>query len=305
MIDYIEIIGIHFPETQAEVRGNKFNYTYADIIWKTTPIPQATLDQYVNLVIDNSWIPSENQSILNLYNDFNYTVTKNTAVYFNTNETLSGSPIIKISDKSNRNTMRCVGVVKADIVTKSIGEIITYGIASGIDTRSFNSGDFLYVSDNGTFTNNVSGLAFFQRIGYVVTSAINGSIFIDIAPPKEYLNVHSFTFTDASAPYLRRNSNSFNTVARIFFRGTNHLGPVECVKIVAWVDSSSAEATIRLFDTTNNETVAEITNIDSRSPEIVMANGCFHFPEEQAIFEVQLKTTNNKYCYISNLNFCT
>lgn len=94
-------------------------------------------------------------------------------------------PTIRLSQANNFNLLPALGLAVDDIPTGTNGNVITHGVLTGIDTSAFSDGNEIYVSPTklGGLTNVRPNFpSFSQRIGTVITSAVNGSIAVQVAP---------------------------------------------------------------------------------------------------------------------------
>lgn len=119
-------------------------------------------------------------NILIARNETGSTITEGSPVYISGGN--SGFPTIALAKADSRSTLPAVGVAAEDISDLSFGRVMTYGILRGFDTSSFSVGDQVFVSAStgGTLTaTEPSAPNVSQRIGIVVTSAVNGDLEID------------------------------------------------------------------------------------------------------------------------------
>lgn len=299
--NYLDIIGTYFPATQAELKPGGNPKQYQSIIWKSTPIAQSVLDQYSTMV--PAKITAEINTI-EVFNDYSHSITKGQLVKITGTEPLSGLPIVELCDFSTKNTLNCIGIVTEDILSKSAGHVMTYGIIEGIDTGSTPIGTELFVGPSGTFTNVMPTLSFYQRIGYVCKAGSNGSVLVKIARVEDHsADAMSIVFGDNSNPFVKKNNNNYTTVARFIFRGLDNVNHISNIKMVAWCDFGTSAGYCRLVDITNNNVICEINNIQTAtSPSIFTFPAINNLPQAEAIIEVQVKTSNYRYCYISSIS---
>jgi len=70
-----------------------------------------------------------------------------------------------------------IGVAAGAITNGNYGNIVTRGLATGIDLSSFNVGDTMYSDGVGGFTN-IKPNAAYQVIGYVLNNVVDGSMLV-------------------------------------------------------------------------------------------------------------------------------
>jgi len=122
---------------------------------------------------------------LRAYNITGATISVGQAVHVN--GATSGLPTIVLSLSNPDLNATVNGVANENIPNGQIGQIITNGIITGVDTTSLvltnvNPGDALYLSDvvPGKYSTNYFGLSYSSRanvVGYVIATGSNGSIY--------------------------------------------------------------------------------------------------------------------------------
>lgn len=299
--NYADIIGNFFPDIQMEITGGKDPSVYSNIVWKSTQISQATLDQYSNL-IQSSTINSIISGVA-VVNSYAYPLIQGQLVRIGSVDPLSKLPKVVLCNNDIKANLYCLGIVSSGIAANSIGDILSSGLLEGINTSTYSTGDLLYVGSNGSLTNVKPSTSFYQKIGYVYKVDVNGSIMIDIGKVEDNSNrIISYTYQDGTNPYIKKNNTSYTAISRFIFRGTNSLEMINAVKIIGWNDTGGSAAYCRLFDTTNNVVIGELSGIHNYTTPTILSFSNFTFPTTEAIVEVQIKTGNAKYCYISSLN---
>lgn len=302
MTNYLQIIGHYFPTYQVEDRGNDPT-NYANIIWtrNQTPIPQATLDQYANLT--QTAATSNVDYSVSVYNDTNATILAGTAIYFSGTETLSGFPKILTADKSLVNINECAGFVKTDILSKSAGEITYQGLFP-YNTSNFNVGDDIYVGSTGAVTNVKPTLSYYQKVGYVYSKAANGQIYIDLNSTIDNgSRTMDLVFCDNTGTYIRKQTNTYSVATRFIWKGTTALGNPATAKLIAWSESGSSTNYARLVDVNTGSTIVEINTLAQTTTPKIFDFGSFTMPSSETMIELQLKSSNSKYIYVSGLSF--
>jgi len=86
------------------------------------------------------------------------------------------------------------------------------------------------------------------------------------------------------------------------FPGSTSVGTPQYCKIIAWVNKDNYPGSIRLYDRTNNNTIAEWLNFDNEDEEVKADNSLQNIPTGEAVLEIQAKAGGNgssKSVYIS------
>jgi hypothetical protein len=116
-------------------------------------------------------------------NDTGSTLTKGTCVQ-ETYDSLWPPSVAAINGTTNYAGAPLLGVLAEDIADGATGLCQTAGELDGIDTSGFSVGDFLTADATGQLSN--SGTIF--QVGYVVTAAVAGSIFV--LPERQTVPIH-------------------------------------------------------------------------------------------------------------------
>jgi hypothetical protein len=310
MAQYLDIIGQYFPDSQVSIKGTN-QTVYANIVWQTTAIPQATLDQYANLVgveFNANTLDSNNSTnALYVYNNTGSTIAANTPVYITGVETISKYPTIAKCTSATLATLKCVGLTSMSMAPNTRAEVFFSGLVQ-FNTSSFSVGAILYVGSNGTLTSTKPS-NFSQQVGYVYSVGTLGMVFVAIEPAIDTQSSSSarflsYSFSDLSYPYLRTNSYSYTTLSSFLWPGTNVIGTPTSVKFIAWTQTTtSTNASIRLFDSSNCDEIGKVEDYGYgiNSPTIITMS-LYNFPSYETIVDVQLFTNSSKYAYVSALS---
>ena len=145
---------------------------------------------------------------LRVYNITGTTISVGQAVHVN--GSTGGLPTVVLSLSNPDLNATVNGVANENIPNGQIGQIITNGIITGVDTTSLvltsvNPGDALYLSDitPGKYSTNYFGLSYSSRanvVGYVIATGSNGSIYVSV--DNENLNL---SITDRQRNILEGN----------------------------------------------------------------------------------------------------
>ncbi len=89
-----------------------------------------------------------------------------------------------------------------------------------------------------------------------------------------------------SKPYIKiRTSSSWKVMGAFIFPGTNIVTTPSILRIMAHLKTPETEGSIRLFDFTNNNVIAEISSFSATSRQIFETDILNNIPEEEAILE--------------------
>lgn len=99
-------------------------------------------------------------------------MSKGSPIYISGEDLTGNKPVVEIADCNDFNKMPCFGLSLNTVNANQNVSIVTFGTISGLNTSSFNQGDILYVSENGTLTNirPKTESSLIQNIGKVIRS---------------------------------------------------------------------------------------------------------------------------------------
>lgn len=116
----------------------------------------------------------------------------------------SNNPTIALADySSEQSSANTIGYTNEDFAINAFGYVITEGRLVGVNTSNFTSGDLLYLSSSGDFTN-VKPIPpnHGVRVGQVIRSqSNNGSIYVTIDNGAELDELHNVIDTSTTASY--------------------------------------------------------------------------------------------------------
>jgi hypothetical protein len=98
---------------------------------------------------------------------------------------------------------------------------------------------------------------------------------------------------------------SYKDISTYMYDGSDKLGPIKEIVCVAYKDSSVTDFSIRIYDDTNNNIIAENTFSNS-SRVFLTLTPLTNIPMKKAIITVQIKKTggnNKQYVHIENIQF--
>jgi len=102
-------------------------------------------------------------------------------------------------------------------------------------------------------------------------------------------------YDSLSKPYLEMGDSSYYTMAAFIYDGSDTY-PISELKAVVSRAGSSGTSYLRIYDVTNNKTIAEAT-FTSSSQHIITDSSLTNVPTGQAIFEIQGKSPNDSGRY--------
>ena len=116
----------------------------------------------------------------------------------------SNNPTIELADFRNENkSANTLGYTNEDFSINGFGYVITEGKLIGVNTANFTSGDLLYLSSSGDYTN-VKPIPpnHGVRVGQVIRSQINnGSIYVTVDNGAELDELHNVIDTSTTSSY--------------------------------------------------------------------------------------------------------
>jgi hypothetical protein len=86
-------------------------------------------------------------------------------------------------------------------------------------------------------------------------------------------------------------STTYTMLARFRFGGTTAWGTPSVMKVISSVEQVTRPGDIRIRDITNNQTIAEITNLTNLIPAIQDLGTLSSLPAAEAVWELQAKKT--------------
>lgn len=125
--------------------------------------------------------------------------------------------LASLADYNNESTSsQTIGIAAQNFTTNAIGQVITQGILSGINTSAGNAGDPVYLGANGNliygFANKPYAPKHLVYIGVITRSnAINGEIYINISNGWELEELHNVDLkstTPVNEDFLRYESST-------------------------------------------------------------------------------------------------
>lgn len=124
------------------------------------------------------------------------------AIYIDGVDLATGKPLVYEAIADILTTSRIAGIATHTIADQAAGLVTTFGKVGGVDTRTFNLAEYLYLSETtpGLYQNDAPDIA--SRVGYALDQDLNGSIFIDIENHTSLPLVMAYMNTAANIPTI-------------------------------------------------------------------------------------------------------
>lgn len=107
-----------------------------------------------------------------------------------------------------------------------------------------------------------------------------------------------------SCPFNTNIGSSYQTaIPRFVYGGTDTELSIQKIEAIVYLQQANVTMSVRVFDLTNANTIAEVSNIGLTTPSIVDLGTISNLPTTEAIFEVQILRDNNpsRIVYIDSL----
>jgi|GEM_PF-4039021 len=109
------------------------------------------------------------------------------------------------------------------------------------------------------------------------------------------------TFCTEDAPYLTETANDYAVVCQFVFPGRSEMGDIKSAKVIVWASGGYAGA-VRLYDATNALQIAEKTDVDNTTAQILDLGEVDNVPDDAAIWEIQVKAAAGESIMIAAYN---
>jgi len=122
-----------------------------------------------------------------------------------------------------------------------------------------------------------------------------------VTSPVEGLVIYVGSFGDADGIPIRADNTVYKRIRSFIFKGTDFWGKApEEVKIGVYIDNNSETGTIRLYDTTNDVELGNVTTTSENEELVEMTTS--NWPTGEATIQIQAKTTKKRvYTYCTSL----
>lgn len=172
-------------------------------------------------------------------NDNNFTLTKGMVVYIN-GEAGQRPTFTTASMVTEGLSARTMGIVASTINASNSGFVITSGVLRGINTSMYTANTELYLSSSGQFSNQIPTAPNHNvRVGKVLSSAVNGSIYVYVMNGFELNELHDVLINTGSLKDAATN-NGGSTLYRSgsVWRNNDNVRLVQSTMVLASVSSS-------------------------------------------------------------------
>lgn len=92
---------------------------------------------------------------------------------------------------------------------------------------------------------------------------------------------------------LKSNKATYEVKATLFFRGTDALGTPTNIKAIAAAEAAAEPGDLKIYDSTNSQTIAELTGISNLTRSIQDMGALTNLPAGESVWEVQLRVPLN------------
>jgi hypothetical protein len=168
-----------------------------------------------------------------------FTLTKGMVVYINGEA--GQRPTFTTASMVNESlSARTMGIVASDITANNSGFVIANGVLRGINTSMYVANTELYLSSSGKFSSQIPNAPNHNvRVGKVLSSAVNGSIYVYVMNGFELNELHDVLINTGSLKDAATN-NGGSTLYRSSSAWTNNnnIRLAESTMILASVSSS-------------------------------------------------------------------
>lgn len=172
-------------------------------------------------------------------NDNNFTLTKGMVVYIN-GEAGQRPTFTTASMVSEGLSARTMGIVASTINASNSGFVISNGVLRGINTSMYPANTELYLSSSGQFSSQIPTAPNHNvRVGKVLSSAVNGSIYVYVMNGFELNELHDVLINTGSLKDAATN-NGGSTLYRTgsVWRNNDNVRLAQSTMILANVSSS-------------------------------------------------------------------
>lgn len=137
------------------------------------------------------------QLAVRVKNDSGTTLAKGKVVHL-TGSTNSDTPLVTTASyESDSVSADTLGVLMSSLGADEVGYALLYGVLTGIDLSTYGSGDMLYLSSSGDFSNSAPQSPLHEvRIAQVTRATNNGAMFVRIQNGYETDELHDVLFSN-------------------------------------------------------------------------------------------------------------
>lgn len=138
-------------------------------------------DTLVTRLTDVDFLRHGQVQFTKVRNESGATIPKGRAVYVVGG--IAESTVLLVAPANNNDiaqAKKLIGITTSDISNNSFGQVVNSGVVEGLDTNSFEVGDFAYVTTNGQYTSTIPTKPLITiRVGTIIRkSSTDGAILV-------------------------------------------------------------------------------------------------------------------------------
>jgi hypothetical protein len=171
-------------------------------------------------------------------NTNNFTLTKGMVVYIN-GEAGQRPTFTTSSMATEALSARTMGVVASDITSNNSGFVVMNGVLRNINTSMYSANTELYLSSSGQFSNQIPVAPNHNvRVGKVLSSAVNGSIYVYIMNGFELNELHDVLINGSLKDAATNNGGSTLYRSASVWTNNDNVRLAQSTMVLASVSSS-------------------------------------------------------------------
>lgn len=169
-------------------------------------------------------------------------------------------------------------------------------LSANVVTSNISGANFQYIATNA----NDIEIVFGNSLTVTETTALNGLVsshIPDNSKPKK-------NFFPVAPTRTNINSTSYQKCVAFKYAGSENIGTLDYVEIIAYKDSSITSYDVRIYDKSNGNIIAEKTGNTNDVSEIIDLGTISNVPTGASVFECQVRKTggnNKKYVVIDEI----
>ncbi len=192
-------------------------------------------------------------------------------------------------------------------MTSIFNKTISGDFTSGLDSRQFhteidNSSIVPVLQDVGIVGNNVT-ITFDSGLSAGEETTLDTLISNHVPNNYQTLNSTNWNYADSQTYY-----STYTRVSSYDFPGTDYTGSLRRIVAYCYKDSAVTNFDLRIYDTTNEQTICEVTNQTNTDPNSSLDMGTIsNLSTGSALWEVQCKKngggTNDDMIYLKGVSY--
>jgi len=188
---------------------------------------------------DNFMIEVGAMTVVRGKNTNTFTLTKGMVVYIN-GEAGQRPTFTTSSMVTEALSARTMGIVASDIIPNNSGFVVLNGVLRNINTSAYSANTELYLSSSGQFSSQIPVAPNHNvRVGKVLSSAVNGSIYVYVMNGFELNELHDvLIYTGSLKDAATNNGGSTLYRSSSVWTNNNNVRLAESTMILASVSSS-------------------------------------------------------------------